>query len=168
MLLNFFTSIPLSLYCSCSFPQIVGYFIIINVLHVHNLFQALFSSVTSFYFYFSSFASYLLVPPSHNHGLPCGSAGKESACNTGDLGSIPGIRRSPGEGKGYPLQYSGLENSMDCIAHGVAKSRTCLNNFHTTVTIHQPIITSHPLSLPLAMQGFYFPIKELFLVNSTI
>ena len=45
--------------------------------------------------------------------FPCGSAGKESACNVGDLGSIPGLGRSPGEGKGYPLQYSGLENSMD-------------------------------------------------------
>ena len=43
------------------------------------------------------------------------SAGKESACNEGDLGSIPGLGGSPGEGKGYPLQYSGLENSMDCI-----------------------------------------------------
>ena len=43
---------------------------------------------------------------------PCGSAGKESACNAGALGSIPGLGRSPGEGKGYPLQYSGLENSM--------------------------------------------------------
>ena len=42
----------------------------------------------------------------------------------GDLGSIPGLGRSPGEGKGYPLQYSGLENSMDCIGHGLAKSRT--------------------------------------------
>ena len=46
-------------------------------------------------------------------GFPGGSAGKESACNVGDLGSIPGLGRSPGEGKGYPLQYSGLENSMD-------------------------------------------------------
>ena len=46
-------------------------------------------------------------------GFPCGSAGKESACNVGDLGSIPGLGRYPGEGKGYPLQYSGLENSMD-------------------------------------------------------
>ena len=45
----------------------------------------------------------------------CGSAGKESTCNTGDLGLIPGLGRSPGEGKGDPLQYSGLENSMDCI-----------------------------------------------------
>ena len=57
-------------------------------------------------------------------GFPCGSAGKESACNVGDLGSIPGLKRSPGEGKGYPLQYSGLENSMDCIAHEVAKNQT--------------------------------------------
>ena len=46
-------------------------------------------------------------------GLPCGSAGKESACNAEDLGLIPGLGRSPGEGKGYPLQYSGLENSMN-------------------------------------------------------
>ena len=52
-------------------------------------------------------------------GFPGGSAGKESACNVGDLGSIPGLGRSPGEGKGYPFQYSGLENSMDCIVHGV-------------------------------------------------
>ena len=52
-------------------------------------------------------------------GFPCGSADKESACNVGDLGSIPGLGRSPGEGNGYPLQCSGLENSMDCIVHGV-------------------------------------------------
>ena len=58
------------------------------------------------------------------------SAGKESACNVGDLGSIPGMERSPGEEKGYPLQYSGLENSMDCIVHGVAKNWTQLSNFH--------------------------------------
>ena len=57
-------------------------------------------------------------------GFPCGSAGKESACNAGDLGLIPGLGRSHGEGKGYPLKYSGLENSMDYIVHGVANSRT--------------------------------------------
>ena len=57
-------------------------------------------------------------------GFPCGSAGKESSCNVGDLGLIPGLGRSPGEGKGYPLRYSGLENSIDCIDHRVAKSRT--------------------------------------------
>ena len=48
-------------------------------------------------------------------GFPCGSAGKESACNTGDLGSILGLGRSPGEGKGHSLQYSGLENSVDHV-----------------------------------------------------
>ena len=51
-------------------------------------------------------------------GFPCGSAGKESTCNVGDLALIPGLGRSPGEGKGYPLQYSGLENSMDCSPWG--------------------------------------------------
>ena len=55
-------------------------------------------------------------------GFPCGSAGKESACNVGDLSLIPGLGRSPEEGKGYPLQYSGLENSMDCIVHGVTQA----------------------------------------------
>ena len=50
--------------------------------------------------------------------FPCGSADKESSCNVGDLGLIPGLGRSPGEGKAYPLQYSGLENSMDCTVHG--------------------------------------------------
>ena len=63
-------------------------------------------------------------------GFPCDLAGKESTYNAGDLGLIPGLGRSPGEGKGYPLQYSGLENSMDYIAHGVTKSRTQLSNFH--------------------------------------
>ena len=62
--------------------------------------------------------------------FPCGSAGKESTCSAGDLGSIPGLGRVSGEGKGYPLQYSGLENSKDCIVHGIAKSRTQLSDFH--------------------------------------
>jgi len=57
-------------------------------------------------------------------GFPGGSADKESTYNTGHLGSIPGLGRSPGEGKGYPLQYSGLENSMDFIVRGVTKSQT--------------------------------------------
>ena len=64
----------------------------------------------------------------------CGSAGKESACNAGVLDSIPGLGRSPGEEKGYPLQYSGLENSKDCIVHGVPKSRTRLSDFHFNTT----------------------------------
>ena len=58
------------------------------------------------------------------------SVGKESTCNAGDPGSIPGLGRSPGEGKRYPFQYSGLENSKDCRVHGVAKSWTRLSDFH--------------------------------------
>ena len=65
-------------------------------------------------------------------GFPGGSAGKESTCNAGDPGSIPGLQRFPGEGNGYPLQYSGLENSMDSVVHGVAKSWTCPSGFHFT------------------------------------
>ena len=63
-------------------------------------------------------------------GFPDGSDGKASACTVGDLGSIPGLGRSPGEAKGYPLQYSGPENSMDYIVHGVEKSWTRMSNFH--------------------------------------
>ena len=57
-------------------------------------------------------------------GFLCSSARKESTCNEGDLGSIPGLERSPGEGKVYPFQYSCLENSMGCIVHGVTQSWT--------------------------------------------
>ena len=64
-------------------------------------------------------------------GFPCGSAGKESACNARDLGSIRGLGRSPGEGKDYPLQYSGLENSTVCIVRGVTKIQTWLSDFHS-------------------------------------
>ena len=64
----------------------------------------------------------------------CGSAGKESTCGGGDLGSIPGLGRSPGEGKGYPVHYSGLENFMDCIVHGITE-----------------LDTTEPLSLSLSL-----------------
>ena len=63
-------------------------------------------------------------------GFPCGSAGKEPACNVGDLGLFPGLGRSPGERKGYPLWYSGLENSMDYTVHGAANSWARLSDFH--------------------------------------
>ena len=63
-------------------------------------------------------------------GFPCGSTGNEFTCNEGDLGLTPGLGRSPGEEKGYPLQYFGLETSMDCIVQGVSKSWTRLSNFH--------------------------------------
>ena len=80
----------------------------------------------------------------YRQGFPDGSVGKESACNAGHLGLIPGVGRSPGEGKGYPLQYSGLENSMACKVCGVAKSCMWLNNFHAQCHIYiaSPVISS--------------------------
>ena len=80
--------------------------------------------VFKFYFIFKLNITVLDLPNIYS------SAGRKSTCNVGDLGSIPGLGRSPGEGKGYPLQYSGLENSMDCIVHEMAKSQTRLSNFH--------------------------------------
>ena len=80
-------------------------------------------------------------------GLPCDSAGKKSACDVGDLGLVPGVGRSPRGGKGYPLQYSGLENSMDCIDHygtpaGVPYSALTGPHAHTQQLLLQP----HPSS----------------------
>ena len=82
-----------------------------------------------------------LDPLSSGFTFPGGSASKESACNAGNPGSIPGLGRSPGsipelgrspgEGIGYPLQYSGLENSMDCVTHGVTNSQRQLSDFHS-------------------------------------
>ena len=65
-----------------------------------------------------------------NHGFPGGSAGKESTCNVGDLGSMPRLGRSAGEENSYQLWGSGWENSMDCIVHGVTKSQTWLSHSH--------------------------------------
>ena len=81
-------------------------------------------------------------------GFPCGSAGKESTHNAADLGSIPGLGRSPGEGKGYPLWYSGLENSIDCIIHRVTESDTTQRAFTVSVgggAEHQPRSVSVPV-----------------------
>ena len=83
---------------------------------------------TNFHF---SFNSSFILGTLKCMGFPCGPAGKESACNERHLGSIPGSGRFPGEGKGYPLQYSGLENPMDCRVHGVAKSQTRPSDFHS-------------------------------------
>ena len=74
-------------------------------------------------------------------GFPCGSAGKESACNVGGLGLIPGLGKSPGEGNSYPLQCYGLEKSMDYIVYGVEKSRTQLSTFHFTLEQKESSIT---------------------------
>ena len=76
-------------------------------------------------------ASWILSPQTRELNS-CSSVGKESAYNAGDLGSIPGWGRTPGEGKGYPLLYSGLESPTDCIVPTVVKSRTRLSNFHFT------------------------------------
>ena len=86
---------------------------------------------------------YILLKPSlkdfmHNFasmGFPGGSASKESTCNAGDLGLIPRLGRFPGEGKGYLLQYSGLENPTEYIVRGVPESRTRLSEFHFHVTL---------------------------------
>ena len=81
-------------------------------------------------------------------GFPGSSAGKESICNAGDLGVIPGLGRSPGGGKGYPLQYSGLENSMDYAVHEIAESdgtvRLSLfshSQAHVSNNIHQTLLS---------------------------
>ena len=78
-------------------------------------------------------------------GFPSGSAGKESICNVGDLGSIPGLGRSTGEGKGYPLPYFGLENSMDCIVHWVPKSQTRLrDSLSLSIPSWSPLLSPCP------------------------
>ena len=69
-------------------------------------------------------------------GFPGGSDSKESSCNVGDMASIPGLGRSSGEGNGYPLQYSGLENSMNCILYEVVKSQTQLSDFQFQDTFY--------------------------------
>ena len=101
-------------------------------------------------------------------GFPCGLAGKESACNAGDLGSIPGLGRSPGEGKGYPLQYSGQR--IPWTIHRVSKSQTRLSDFHFTVfpfplSLSPKHATLRSLSLKApAMPVWYF--SEVVLCTS--
>ena len=112
--------LSLLFYPSSSFFLVSNWAITFGVSETHGLF------ITFSLIIFRVYALPLL-------GFPCGSAGKESACSAGDLGSIPGLGRSPGEGKGYPLQYSGLENSLDCIIYGVTKSQTRLSKFHYTL-----------------------------------
>ena len=73
-------------------------------------------------------------------GFPGGSGGKESTCNAVDLGLIPGLGRAPEDGNGYPLQYPGLENSMDCVIHRVAKSQTQLSDFHSHMKFRALIV----------------------------
>ena len=91
-----------------------------------------------------------------------GSAVKETTCNAGDLGSIPGLGRSPEEGEGYPLQYSGLENSMDCIVHEVAKSWTQLSDFHFTFV--ESLLNVLLNSSHFSLYYFVFLCAELYMM----
>ena len=92
-------------------------------------------------------------------GFPGGSVGKESSCNEGDLGSISGLGRSPGEENSHPLQYSGLENSMDYP--WVAKSWTRLSNFHFTFHVPKNVLgdgTQHGIEYNL--QRAFSPVSK--------
>ena len=91
-------------------------------------------------------------------GFPCSSTGKESACNAGDLSLIPGLGGPPGEGKGYPLQYSSLENSRDYTVHGVTKSQTWLSDFH-----FQGVGRRSWFILPMDAQLQHSALKRIFL-----
>ena len=93
----------------------------------------------------------LLCLASFTPGFPCGSAGKKSACNAGDLGSIPSLGRFLGEGKGYPLQHSSLENPMDYTVCGVTKSQTLLSDSHFL----SPHVLSERFSLGVHSCGFF-------------
>ena len=101
--------------------------------------------------------------------FPCGLAGKESTCNAGDLGSVPGLGRSPGEGKGYPLQDSVLENSMECIVHGVARSRTRLSDFHFQISLVSKYLCLQNDAYELTMLDLSFRFRDLHdLVPTTL
>ena len=121
----------LSFILSMSFDSIL-WFLDVFFSFVSEITSSLLISVILFFFFFFQYSLVIFNNPLLfiYLGFPCGSAGKESACNAADLGSVPGLGRPPGEGKGYPLQCSGLENPMDCIFHGVAKSWTQLSSFH--------------------------------------
>ena len=88
-----------------------------------------------------------------------GLDGKESSCNAEDLSLIPGLGRSPGEGEGYPLQYYGLENFMDCIVHGISKSWTQLSDLHTHTHTH-----THTMKSP----GAFYTEKEKLILKFII
>ena len=99
-------------------------------------------------------------------GFPDGSAGKESTCNVGDLSSIPGLGRSPGERNRYPLQYSGLENSMNCIVHGVTKSQIQLSlSAFFMVRFSHPYTTTGKIIVSIL---WTFVGKEMFLLFNTL
>ena len=105
--------------------------------------------------------------------LPCGSAGGESACNAEDLSSIPGLGRSPGKKNGYSLQYSGLDNSTDCIVHEVTKSWTRLSNFHFYFLLRASLVAQTVKNLPakqiwIRSLGRENPLKKRMATHSSV
>ena len=115
------------------------------------------------------FSVFLIFPHKKKGGERLNSLSplcKEPACNAGDIGSISGLQRSPGEGNSYRLQYSGLENSKDSIVHGVIKNQTWLNDF----TVKFPLMTLkslfHPETLIVTTQ--VFPSRPFFNVCTSI
>ena len=94
-----------------------------------------------------------------------GLDGEESSCNVEDLSLIPGLGRSPGEGEGYPLQYYGLENFMDCIVHGISKSWTQLSDLHTYTHTHTH---THTHTQPMTSPGAFYREKEKLILKFII
>ena len=94
--------------------------------------------------------------------IPSNSAGKESACNAGDFSSIPGLGRSPGEGNSYPLQYSGRENSTECIVHGVMKSWRQLSDFHSNSHFQSHILAKHQYQCSVNINWNYSFLRPLY------
>ena len=134
--------INLNKYIYSGICKAIKKFIFSNLILFLKLLTKLFlhpSTVKSLIYYYILLFSYPRISYKCNcieYGLPDSLVGKESAYNAGNPSSISGLERSPGGGHGNPLQYSGLENSMDCIVHGFAKSWTRLSNFHTHTHIH--------------------------------
>ena len=105
--------------------------------------------------------------------LNCGRDGKESACNAEDLSSIPGLGRSPGKKNGYSLQYSGLDNSTDCIVHEVTKSWTRLSNFHFYFLLRASLVAQTVKNLPtkqiwIRSLGRENPLKKRMATHSSV
>ena len=96
----------------------------------------------------------LILSPIHS------SVGKESICNAGDLGSVPQVAKYPGEGNGYPLQYSGLESSIFCEFSGVADSQTGLNDFHYLLTMFTMITPKMLRTLSIYVM-LHFPVTSV-------
>ena len=117
------------------------------------------STFTSLRNHYHCWLPQFFIIPNRNYPFPGGSDDKESACNAGDLGSIPGSGRSPGEGNGNPLQYSYLENSVDrgawwATLHGVAKSQTQLSD-----------LTLYACPIPPPLQSLVINLYSAFPLN---